>query len=72
MDSLPTTTRAMRQVEERTGQPLKLYLLDAYIVRERSMREIADELGVNVATVSRWMRALAIPPRYYGYRGRVA
>jgi transcriptional regulator with XRE-family HTH domain len=64
----------MRQVEERIGQPLRLYLLDAYIVRERSMRQIADEIGIDVATVSRWMRGLGIPPRYYGYtgRGRVA
>lgn len=60
----------MRQVEERVGQPLKLYFLDAYLSRELSMRQIAKETGVNVATVSRWMRALDIPPRYVGYKGR--
>jgi hypothetical protein len=60
----------MRQVEERIGQPLRLYLLDAYIVRERSMRQIGTEIGVDVATVSRWMRQLGIPPRYVGYTGK--
>lgn len=64
------TTRGMRQVEERIGQPLRLYLLDAYLVRELSMVAIGRELGVDKGTVSRWMRALGIPPRYVGYNGR--
>jgi transposase-like protein len=64
----------MRQVEERIGQPLKLYLHTAYIVRERSMVQIADEIGVDKGTVSRWMRQFGITPRYVGYagKGRVA
>lgn len=70
MDNAPATTRGMRQVEERIGQPLKLYLLDAYIVRELSLRGISREIDVDPATISRWMRHWNIPPRYVGYQGR--
>ncbi len=65
-----TTTRGMRQVEERVGKPIQTYLLDAYIVRGLSVRGIGAEIGVDPVTVSRWMRAWNIPPRYVGYQGR--
>ena len=64
------TTRGMRQVEERVGKPINLYLLDAYIVRGLSVRGIAAEIDVDPATVSRWMRTWNVPPRYVGYQGR--
>jgi len=67
----PTTaTRGMRQVEGRVGKPINLYLLDAYLVRGLSVRGIAEEIDVDPATVSRWMRHWNVPPRYVGYVGR--
>ena len=64
------TTRGMRQIEERVGKPIAVYLLDAYHTRLLSVRGIAAEIDVDPATVSRWMRAWNIPPRYVGYQGR--
>jgi DNA-binding MurR/RpiR family transcriptional regulator len=61
----------MRQVEERIGRSLTIYLQDAYNDRQLSMVQIGTELGVDKATVSRWMRALGIRGiRYVGYVGR--
>lgn len=69
-DDAAHATRGMRQIEERVGKPIQLYLFDAYITRGLSVRGIGQEIGVNPATVSRWMRAWNIPPRYVGYMGR--
>jgi DNA-binding MurR/RpiR family transcriptional regulator len=61
----------MRQVEARIGRSLTLYLQDAYNDRQLSMVQIGAELGVDKATVSRWMRQLGIRGiRYVGYTGR--
>jgi len=61
----------MRQVEERIGRPLYIYLQDAYNDRRLSMTEIGSECGVNKATVSRWMQQLGIRGiRYVGYTGK--
>lgn len=46
------------------------YLLDRYVIQQRSMQEIADETGADKATVSRWLRQFGVTPRYIGYRGR--
>ena len=66
----PSTTRGMRQVEERVGMGIHAYLLDRYVIQQRSMQEIADESGADKATVSRWIHHFGITPRYIGYRGR--
>ena len=71
MDQTTGTTKGMQQVEARLGQPLQMYLQDAYNDRRLSMGEIAAEIGVDKATVSRWMRALGVRGiRYVGYTGR--
>lgn len=71
MNSTPAATPGMRQVEERIGQPLPIYLQDAYNDRGLSMVQIGREIGVDKGTVSRWMRQLGIRGiRYVGYTGR--
>jgi DNA-binding MurR/RpiR family transcriptional regulator len=71
MEQTPGTTRGMAQVEASLGQPLQMYLQDAYNDRRLSMAEIGAELGVDKATVSRWMRQLGVRGiRYVGYTGR--
>ena len=71
MEPTPGTTRGMRQVEERIGRPLYIYLQDAYNDRGLSMTAIGVECGVNRATVCRWMQQLGVRGiRYVGYRGK--
>jgi DNA-binding MurR/RpiR family transcriptional regulator len=71
MEQTPGTTRGMQQIEATLGQPLQMYLQDAYNDRRLSMAEIGAELGVDKATVSRWMRQLGVRGiRYVGYTGR--
>jgi transcriptional regulator with GAF, ATPase, and Fis domain len=62
------TTR--RVVETRLGRPVREYLVDAYVGRELAQAEIARELGVDAATVSRWMARYGIPTRVIGPRRR--
>jgi transposase len=71
MQETSGTTKGMRQVEERLGRPLYIYLQDAYNDRGLSMVQIGQEIGVDKGTVSRWMRQLGIRGiRYVGYTGR--
>jgi hypothetical protein len=60
----------MQIVESRLGRPVADYLRDAYLVRELPQTEIAAELGVDAATVSRWMARLGIATRVIGHRKR--
>lgn len=68
-DSSPATL-GMRLVETRLGRPLNEFLHDAYVVQERPQVEIAAELGVDAATVSRWMAKFGIQTRVVGHRKR--
>ena len=71
MGQITNSTKGMQQVEARLGQPLAPYLNDAYNARQLSMAEIGSEIGVDKATVSRWMQQLGVLGiRYVGYRGR--
>jgi transposase len=62
------TTAGMALAEERVGRPIGEYLVDAYEVRELSQQAIADEIGADVSTVSRWMRRLGIRARSIGHK----
>jgi len=64
-------TRGMLLIEARIGRPLEDYLADRYLRDGLTTLQIADELGVNNGTVSRWMAQLGIEARYLGPR-RVA
>jgi len=70
MDESAATTRGMQVVEERVGRPIAQFLQDEYVVRERNQWEIAQEVGVDEATISRWLRSFGIPTRVIGHRKR--
>lgn len=59
-------SRAMVRLEARLGRPIEDYLRERYLTAGQV--EIASELGVSNATVSRWMRELGIEPRLPGQR----
>jgi DNA-binding transcriptional LysR family regulator len=59
-------SRAMLRIEERIGRPLEDYLAERYLTATQP--QIADELGVSGASVSRWMRELQIETRFPGQR----
>lgn len=44
----------MQLVEFRKGIDLEAYLREAFVTRGQLLKEIADELDVDTATVSRW------------------
>ena len=73
MNEQPTSI-GIRYVESRIGRPVEDYLRDAYLVRELNQQDIADEIGVDISTVSRWMRLYGIQVRVVGrkYRRRRA
>jgi hypothetical protein len=59
-------SRAMIRVEARIGRPLEDWLAEQYLTKTQP--EMADELGVSGASVSRWMRELGIETRFPGQR----
>jgi uncharacterized protein YjcR len=70
MSDATDATLGMQLVETRIGRPIADYLRDAYLIRELPQAEIADELGVDVSTVSRWMARHGIQARVIGHRKR--
>ena len=67
------TTAKMRQIEQDTGQPIRVFLMDAYLVRGQSTTEIAAATGTDKGTVSRWLARFGIPARPVGtHRKRAA
>jgi DNA-directed RNA polymerase specialized sigma subunit len=59
-------SRAMLRVEERIGRTLEAYFEERY--REANQEQMAEELGISGASVSRWMRELGIETRFPGQR----
>lgn len=70
MNSQLFKSRAMLRVEKRIGRPLETYLAEQY--QAKTQTEIAAELGVSNASVSRWMRELDIEARFPGQRPEAA
>lgn len=60
----------MQRVEDYTGQPIRLYLMDAYLVRGLPTTAISAETGVDASTVVRWLARFGIPARKRNYPGR--
>ena len=59
-------TAAMQLIEHRIGRPLYEFFTERYTHQGLNQREIADELGVDIGSVSRWMARLRIPSRRAG------
>lgn len=56
----------MLAVERRIERSLEEFLAERY--QAKTQRQIAAELGLDVSTVSRWMRELDIEARFPGQR----
>lgn len=74
MEQIPAhlKTRGMLKTEHRLGEPIESYLQRRYIGDGATTQVIADDLGVNVGTVSRWLALVGIDARLTGQRGRPA
>ena len=55
----------MRRLETRLGIDLDAFLRNRYEAEGKTQQQIADELRVDVATVSRWMTKLGIETRLF-------
>lgn len=59
-------SRGMQLVEHRLGRPLEDVLTELYVDQGMTVKQVATELGVSGASVSRWMSELGIAARYIG------
>lgn len=59
-------SRGMQLVEHRLGRPLDEVLTELYIDQGMTVKQVAAEIGVSTASVSRWMSELGIQARYIG------
>lgn len=72
MTDTPNATRGMQQLERQVGMPIAEYLRTRYEAGD-SQQTIAEALGIDRATVSRWMARYGIEVQYVGRpRRRVA
>lgn len=55
----------MRRLEARLGVDIEARLRELYEVRRMTQPEIAAELGIDAATVSRWMAWFGIETRLF-------
>jgi DNA-binding MurR/RpiR family transcriptional regulator len=60
----------MLRTEQRLGRTLEAYFAERYPLSTQV--ELAAELGISDATVSRWMRDLGIETRFPGQRPQAA
>lgn len=55
--------RKIRQIEEKVGLPIEIFLEQEYNQNRKSTHEIGKEVGVGGITIHRWMRKFGIQPR---------
>jgi transposase len=55
----------MARIEARRGIDLGAFLQQRYELEGRTQAEIADELGVDISTITRWMARLGIEARLF-------
>lgn len=65
-------SRGMQLVEHRLGRPLEDVLRELYTDQGMTVKQVAEELGVSSASVSRWMGELGIEARFIGPKKPVA
>lgn len=70
--SIVLKSRHMQRMEHRLGRSLEDFFEQRYIVQERTLREIADELNIDETTAGRWLGLLGIEARPPGPRRAVA
>ena len=63
MKELDNKTLAMRYIELTHERKIEDILHEKYILEEKSIREIAQELGVHYHTVNTWLKDLGISMR---------
>ena len=59
-------TRAMQKLELRLGLDLEVFLPEAY--KTKTQAQVAEELGIDQSTLSRWMRDLDVDARFQGQK----
>lgn len=59
-------TKAMQKIEQRLGADLEDWIPTAY--ESKTQAQVADELGIDQTTLSRWMQLLGIDARFQGQR----
>jgi transcriptional regulator with XRE-family HTH domain len=59
-------TIAMQKLERRLGIDLEVYLPEAY--KTKTQAQVAEYLGIDQSTLSRWMKDLEIDARFQGQK----
>lgn len=59
-------------MEYRLGEPIEVYLYRRYHTDGLTLGEVADELGLAISTMSRWLAQLGIAARFPGQRPKAA
>ena len=62
---IATPTKGMVAWEQRNSQSVEDVVRRRYTVEGATMPEIAVEMGIDVSTLSRWMKRLGIPARVF-------
>lgn len=55
-----TKTRGQQVIEARIGEPIDVALRRRYVEQGKDQAEIAEEWGLDRATISRWLRDFGI------------
>lgn len=63
-DFRPIKTAAMQRLEHRLGEPLESWLAER--LPKSTQKDLADELGIDDSTLSRYIQRLGLEPRPTG------